>query len=80
MKKILISDSVDEKCTEILKSAIFDVDFKTDLTKEELLSLIADYNGLVVRSSTQVDAELIEKMESMEVIGRAGAGVVVVKN
>ena len=80
MKKILISDSVDEKCTEILKSAIIDVDFKTDLTKEELLSLIADYNGLVVRSSTQVDAELIEKMESMEVIGRAGAGVVVVKN
>ncbi len=30
---------------------------------------------MIVRSSTQVDAELIEKMESMEVIGRAGAGV-----
>jgi len=79
MKKILISDSIDEKCTDILKSAGFEVDYKTDFSKTELLNLIADYNGLVVRSSTQVDADLIEKMESMEVIGRAGAGVVVVK-
>ncbi|MFI5237384.1 MAG: phosphoglycerate dehydrogenase [Ignavibacteriales bacterium] len=75
MKKILISDSVDEKCTEILKSAGFDVNYKTDFSNEELLAMISDYNALVVRSSTQVDARLIEKMENMEVIGRAGAGV-----
>jgi len=75
MKKILISDSIDEKCTEILKSAGFEVNYKTDFSKEELLSVISDYNSLVVRSSTQVDVELIEKMDKMEVIGRAGAGV-----
>jgi D-3-phosphoglycerate dehydrogenase len=75
MKKILISDSVDEKCTEILKSAGFSVDYKTDFSKDELLNVIPDYNVLIVRSSTQVDSELIEKMQSMEVIGRAGAGV-----
>jgi D-3-phosphoglycerate dehydrogenase / 2-oxoglutarate reductase len=75
MKKILISDSVDEKCTEILKSAGFSVDYKNDFSKDELLNAISDYNALIVRSSTQVDAELIEKMQSMEVIGRAGAGV-----
>jgi len=34
MKKILISDSVDEKCTAILKSAGFEVDYKTDLSKK----------------------------------------------
>ncbi|MDH3267539.1 MAG: phosphoglycerate dehydrogenase [Ignavibacteria bacterium] len=75
MKKILISDSVDKKCTEILKSTGFDVNYKIDFSKEELLSVIADYNALVVRSSTQVDAELIEKMDKMEVVGRAGTGV-----
>ena len=75
MKKILISDSVDEKCTEILKSAGFSVDYQTDFSKDELIYVIHDYNVLIIRSSTQVDAELIEKMESMEVIGRAGAGV-----
>jgi len=75
MKKILISDSVDEKCTEILRSAGFDVKYKNDFSREELLSAIPEYNALVVRSSTQVDAELIEKMSDMEVIGRAGAGI-----
>ena len=75
MKKILISDSVDEKCEEILKTAGFDVTFKTDYSTEELQSEIADYNGLIVRSSTMVDAGLIEKMDKMEVIGRAGAGI-----
>ncbi|MBE0572036.1 MAG: phosphoglycerate dehydrogenase, partial [Ignavibacteriaceae bacterium] len=75
MKKILISDSVDEKCTEILKSAGFDVDYKTDFSKDELLNVIPDYHALIVRSSTQVDSKLIEKMKNMEVIGRAGAGV-----
>jgi len=75
MKKILISDSVDEKCSAILKSAGFEVEFKTDLSKDDLLEIISDYNALIVRSSTQVDAELIEKMDRIEIIGRAGAGV-----
>ncbi|MBK9098345.1 MAG: phosphoglycerate dehydrogenase [bacterium] len=75
MKKILISDSVDEKCTAILNSAGFQVDYKTDLTSEELSNIISEYNALIVRSSTQVDSNLIERMQKMEVIGRAGAGV-----
>jgi len=75
MKKILISDSVDDKCIDILKSAGLEVDYRTDLPKKELLKIIPDYNALIVRSSTQVDSDIIEKMNSMEVIGRAGAGV-----
>lgn len=75
MKKILISDSVDEKCTAILKTAGFEVDQKTNLTLQDLLEIIPDYNALIVRSATQVDADLISNMEKMEVIGRAGAGV-----
>ena len=75
MKKILISDSVDEKCIKILKSAGFEVDNQTNFSMEELIKTIPEYHALVVRSSTQVDADLIAKMENMEVIGRAGAGV-----
>jgi hypothetical protein len=48
MKKILISGSIDEKCTDILKSAVYEVDYKTDFSKTELLNLIADYNGSFV--------------------------------
>ncbi len=75
MKKILISDPVDKKCCEILQQAGFEVDFKTGLSKEEISAIINCYNGLIVRSETKVTAELIHKMDKMEVIGRAGTGV-----
>ncbi len=75
MKKILISDSVNQKSIEIFKSAGYSVTYKTDFSRDELLNVISDYNALVVRSSTKVDAELISRMKLMEIIGRAGAGV-----
>lgn len=75
MKKILISDSVNPKSIEILKSAGFSVTFKTDYSRDELLKVVSDFNALIVRSATKVDSELISAMKSMEVIGRAGAGV-----
>lgn len=75
MKKILISDSVNQRSIEILKSAGYSVTYKTDYSREEILNAISDYHALIVRSATKVDSELIARMNSMEVIGRAGAGV-----
>lgn len=75
MKKILISDSVNQKSIEILQSAGYSVTYKTDYSRDELLKVIPDFNALIVRSATKVDAELISNMKSMEIIGRAGAGV-----
>ncbi len=75
MKKILISDSVNQKSIQILESAGYSVTYRTDYSREELLSIISDFNALIVRSATKVDSELISRMNSMEVIGRAGAGV-----
>lgn len=75
MKKILVTDSVNEKCSEKLSSAGFEVKYQTNILMEDLLKIIPNLNLLVVRSSTQVGAELISKMENMELIGRAGARV-----
>lgn len=75
MKKILISDQVNEKSVALLKSAGFEVTYNTQLTREELIKIIPDYNALIVRSATKVDTELISNMVNMEVIGRAGTGV-----
>ncbi len=75
MKKILISDQVNEKSVTALQSAGFTVTYKPGLKKEELQKIIPDYNALIVRSATQVDSELISLMQNMEVIGRAGTGV-----
>ncbi len=75
MKKIIITDAVDKKCAKILEDAGIEVNYSPGMSPEEIKKVIKDYNGLIVRSETKVTPELIELMDNMEVIGRAGAGV-----
>ncbi len=72
--KVLIADSLSKEGIEIMKS-IADVDIKTGLKESELISIIGSYDGLVVRSQTQVTAPIIEAGKNLLVIGRAGVGV-----
>jgi len=75
MKKIIITDAVDKKAVGVLEQAGYQVTYKPGMPKEEIQAVIKDYNGLIVRSETKVTPDLIELMDNMEVIGRAGAGV-----
>ena len=75
MKKILITDPVDESCLTIFESAGFSVDYSVNLSTEILSKKVKDADALVVRSSTQVNSALIQQMQKIEVIGRAGTGV-----
>jgi D-3-phosphoglycerate dehydrogenase / 2-oxoglutarate reductase len=73
--KILLSDSLEQSCIDILTHEGFAVDNKPGITPEDLKKIIPTYDGLVVRSATKVNAELIALATSMKVIGRAGTGV-----
>ena len=75
MPKILISDAMDNIASEILLKNNLDVETKTDLTPEELKNIIANYDGLIVRSATKVTGNIIEAATNLKIIGRAGAGV-----
>jgi D-3-phosphoglycerate dehydrogenase len=72
--KVLVADPLSTEGIEIMK-AVAEVDVKTGLKAEELVSAIADYEGLVVRSQSQVTAPVIEAGKKLMVIGRAGVGV-----
>ncbi len=72
--RVLVSDPLAEEGLEILKKA-FDVDVKTDLKEDELCRIIGDYDALLVRSGTEVTAQVIEAGKRLRFIGRAGAGV-----
>ena len=72
--KVLIADPIADEGIEILRS-VAEVDVKTDLKPEELVNVIVDYEGLVVRSQTQVTAEVIAAGSKLQVIGRAGTGI-----
>jgi D-3-phosphoglycerate dehydrogenase / 2-oxoglutarate reductase len=76
MYHILISDKLGEAGLQRLDAATgISYDVKTNLTKEELLTIIPDYDALIIRSGTQVDADVIAAGENLKVIGRAGIGV-----
>src|SRR5690625_2951639 len=74
--KILISDPLSEDGIFPLREADnIEVEIDTCLSPEELLNKIGNYDGLLVRSQTQVTREVIEKGHNLKVIGRAGVGV-----
>ena len=53
----------------------FDVDVKTEMSKEELISCINDYKAIVVRSATKVTADVIEAGSNLKLIVRGGVGI-----
>src|SRR3546814_16425961 len=75
MPKVLISDKMDPKAAEIFRSRGVDVDEITGLSKEELIKITGDYDGLAIRSSTKVTADVMEAASNLKVVGRVGSGV-----
>src|SRR3546814_924323 len=75
MPKVLISDKMDPKAAEIFRSRGVEVDEITGLSKEELIKIIGNYDGLAIRSSTKVTADVLEAASNLKVVGRAGIGV-----
>ena len=75
MPKVLISDQMDPKAAEIFRANGVEVDEKTGLSKDELIAIIGDYDGLAIRSATKVTKEVLDAATRLKVIGRAGIGV-----
>jgi len=53
----------------------FEVDYRPEITREELLRSVGGYDGLVVRSRTRVDREVIETASRLRLIARPGTGL-----
>ena len=74
MTKVLVSDPIDQKGIDIL-SQVAQVDVRTGLPADELKSIVGEYDALMIRSGTQVTADIIEAAPRLKIIGRAGVGV-----
>lgn len=75
MVKVLVSDKLSPAAIDVFKERGVDVDVKTGLTPDELKAIIADYDGLAIRSATKVTAEILAAATNLKVVGRAGIGV-----
>ncbi len=74
-KRVIVTERIAEEGIEMLKTEL-DVDYRDDITREELLKVIGDYDALIVRSVTKVDEELIKNgVPRLKIVGRAGNGV-----
>jgi len=72
--KVLVTDPLSEEGIELLRRHA-QVDVKTELTPKQLISIIGNYEALIVRSQTKVTDEVIKAGKKLQVIGRAGVGV-----
>ena len=73
--KVLIIDDMHESITSLLTGIGLESDYKPDISKEELLSIIGNYEGILVRSKVFFGKDIIEKAAKLRFIGRAGAGL-----
>jgi D-3-phosphoglycerate dehydrogenase len=75
MPKVLIADKLSSAAVSIFKERGIEADVKTGLSKEELLKIVDQYDGMAIRSATKVTAEVIKAAKNLKVVGRAGIGV-----
>lgn len=73
--KVLLLDNVNELCEKVFEERGIEVVRNHNLSGEELYEEIKSYDGIVVRSSTDVTAEVLDAAENLKVVGRAGVGV-----
>jgi D-3-phosphoglycerate dehydrogenase / 2-oxoglutarate reductase len=73
--RILVADQLAEAGVAAL-AAHHEVDVKTGLAKPELLAIAGDYDAIVVRSQTRIDADVFEAASGrLKVVARAGVGL-----
>jgi len=75
MPKVLIADKLSPAAVAIFKERGVEADVKTGLSKEELLKIVDQYDGMAIRSATKVTADVIKAAKNLKVVGRAGIGV-----
>jgi D-3-phosphoglycerate dehydrogenase / 2-oxoglutarate reductase len=72
---VLICDSINQTGIDILKKAGMKVDYKPNILTDELLSIVKDYQVILVRSRTKITREVVQAAGNAKIIARAGVGL-----
>jgi D-3-phosphoglycerate dehydrogenase / 2-oxoglutarate reductase len=72
--RVLVAEKIGDSGIELLE-AHFDVDIGVGWSREELEERIGEYDGVLIRSATKLDAGLIARAGRLRAVGRAGVGV-----
>ncbi|HEY9784336.1 MAG TPA: phosphoglycerate dehydrogenase [Candidatus Obscuribacterales bacterium] len=72
--RILVADEISQEGIDVLAQALT-VDYQPDISADQLLNIIGEYDALLVRSRTRVTPDVLKKGTKLKVVGRAGVGV-----
>ena len=72
---VLITDAVAPVCIEMLEQEGITANVQLKRSNEELRELAKEADGWIIRSGTTITEDLIDDVEKLKVIGRAGVGV-----
>lgn len=72
---ILIIDKLDASYAELLQSIGYQFDYQPSISRLEIIGLAKQYVGLIVRSKTVINEELLAGQKELKFIARAGAGI-----
>lgn len=73
--KILIIDQMHESIVPLLEDKGHKVDYRPEIDREGILAILEDYEGLVIRSKTPINKELLQAAPLLKFVARAGAGL-----
>jgi D-3-phosphoglycerate dehydrogenase / 2-oxoglutarate reductase len=73
--RVLVSEPLSDRGLEAMTAAGLDVDVQTGLTPDELVQAVDGAAALVIRSATQVTADVLDAGRDLVVVGRAGIGL-----
>jgi D-3-phosphoglycerate dehydrogenase len=74
MTRVLVAEKIGEPGVALLREH-FDVDVANSWDRDELAQRIGEYDGILIRSATKLDADLLERATRLRAVGRAGVGV-----
>ena len=73
--KILITDSMHSSLFSMLEEQGWSYNYQPDYRRQDIIDALPDYDGLIIRSKTFVDEEVLVHAKSLKFIARAGAGL-----
>ncbi|HXY92056.1 MAG TPA: NAD(P)-dependent oxidoreductase, partial [Acidimicrobiia bacterium] len=75
MPRVLVTERLADSGLEAMSAAGLEVDVRLGLSPPELLDAIGGASAVVIRSATQITADVLEAADELVVVGRAGIGV-----
>ncbi len=74
-ERILVVNKMHRSIGSMLADIGWNVDYRPTIKRSEILEILPEYAGLIIRSKTVIDQELIDRGAKLKFVARAGAGI-----